>query len=751
MAAALAALLAPPGIPSLGGGQPSAQPGTVSTQPLVVILANSIDRELAGDLIDLLSFIGFEVQVVGAGELSTVADAPRIIILGGPDAYEGVGAIVRTLLNSSLQEAVRAPGASFIVAFRDVWADGQVVVVAAGSDRYGTQRAHREGRQSLLEKVAPPLEVRGREELGGVVITTGLAVAPGGRLELSDDLLLVSLGPVSIEGEVVGDCRSLAIVANSSVSLLNSLVNVSCATQRVPPGIPEENYTGPGLLIWGQGNVTIENSTLVGEGDILLSNGPNPADLANVSMSGGNFSHGMGWQAPALGGAIPAWWRPGWPLPPMFPPGPPPQPPAGARIPRNFIVRRGRVVQRNRFGCRWFGGSPYILFSAFGNLYLDGVEIQSRDGRDGCDKTGRGTVRAGRGENGASIWIFVDGWFPFGLDISGRLIMNSTTLETGWGGDGGDATAEPGPDGNAKAYGGDGGRGGEIRVEAVAGIELRGQNRFKAGWGGDGGDAEAHGRDGNPGCPGGRGGNAEAYGGNGGGGAWVLIRSPGVTGPNPVVTEGQGGDGGDAYAFPGDGGLGNGPGCAGGRGGDAVAVGGDGGKAILRGVAPRGGFVGGDGGDAYVRGGNGGRGGNGCVEGEVGPGGDGGRGGDVRAWSGAGGKGTLGNGEPGDVELENASNGGRGGDGSPPGSGGAPGTADLNARGGSVSKPDSLQKGGDGAPCELPGLESRRAGPAGRGGRGVDLLTAGLPAQAVALLTVIWLARRRGREVGAGG
>lgn len=106
--------------------------------PEVVILANDIDWGIKGKLLQSqLEALGLKAKRVTADEFDSYKEAKIIVILGGPDAYDGVGNYVRQVLSSEEQNAVRS-GERGTFAKADVWGSGQVVIVLAGKDRWGT-------------------------------------------------------------------------------------------------------------------------------------------------------------------------------------------------------------------------------------------------------------------------------------------------------------------------------------------------------------------------------------------------------------------------------------------------------------------------------------------------------------------------------------------------------------------------------------------------------------------------------------
>ena len=114
--------------------------GGSKNAPTVVILSNDIDWDIKGDLLGAqLENLGFSVRRVTADQFDAYKQSPFIIILGGPDAYSGVGAYVREALTADEQNAIRT-GTRGVLIESDVWASRQVVLVLAGPDRWGTAR-----------------------------------------------------------------------------------------------------------------------------------------------------------------------------------------------------------------------------------------------------------------------------------------------------------------------------------------------------------------------------------------------------------------------------------------------------------------------------------------------------------------------------------------------------------------------------------------------------------------------------------
>jgi hypothetical protein len=132
-------------------------PETRQQKRKVVVLANSIDYDLASDFIGFLEHRGFEVAMAAAEDFNQLKDHKFIIILGGPDAPEGVGEIVRGsgILSSSDLDKLRRKGSKGKFVANNPWGrqPGQVVWILAGSDRGQTRGAHTKHRDSVVEEV----------------------------------------------------------------------------------------------------------------------------------------------------------------------------------------------------------------------------------------------------------------------------------------------------------------------------------------------------------------------------------------------------------------------------------------------------------------------------------------------------------------------------------------------------------------------------------------------------------------------
>ncbi|MFQ5888171.1 MAG: hypothetical protein ACE5HY_05695, partial [Candidatus Hydrothermarchaeales archaeon] len=97
--------------------------------------------------------------VISASHFTETAKVKNrlIIILGGPDAYEGLGEIVSEVLSDAEEAAIRQAGAQTMYVKYNFWADrythNQVVIIVAGSDRSNTQAAETKYNVDVKAKV----------------------------------------------------------------------------------------------------------------------------------------------------------------------------------------------------------------------------------------------------------------------------------------------------------------------------------------------------------------------------------------------------------------------------------------------------------------------------------------------------------------------------------------------------------------------------------------------------------------------
>ena len=108
--------------------------------PTVLIVCNSVDLPASEVLTSAFAAIGLKARVVSAGEVD-MDGAEILIILGGPDAYEGVGAISSAVLNDSDEPWLREENGSLLI-YLGLY-EGVEAVVLAGHTRTETLFAAR--------------------------------------------------------------------------------------------------------------------------------------------------------------------------------------------------------------------------------------------------------------------------------------------------------------------------------------------------------------------------------------------------------------------------------------------------------------------------------------------------------------------------------------------------------------------------------------------------------------------------------
>jgi hypothetical protein len=139
-------------------------------KPKIVVLANSIDFDLASDFFRFLDNRGLEIVHITAENFEEHKDEKFIVILGGPDAPEGVGDIVKSsgILSIDDVDNLRVGGSRKKFVASNPWKKrpGQVVWIIAGSNRDETMLAHKDHRASVSQDIAYNVEQEEIEALG---------------------------------------------------------------------------------------------------------------------------------------------------------------------------------------------------------------------------------------------------------------------------------------------------------------------------------------------------------------------------------------------------------------------------------------------------------------------------------------------------------------------------------------------------------------------------------------------------------
>ena len=147
---------------------------TLAPKPRVVVLASSVDKMLSTELFDYLEQKGLDVIHATAANFDSYKDEQFIIVLGGPDALEGVGEIVKGtgILGIDDADYLRTEGSSKKYLSTDPWGKNpdQTVWIFAGSDRHLTLQANRDNMvavaQEIVANVADTTSEEEAEDLG---------------------------------------------------------------------------------------------------------------------------------------------------------------------------------------------------------------------------------------------------------------------------------------------------------------------------------------------------------------------------------------------------------------------------------------------------------------------------------------------------------------------------------------------------------------------------------------------------------
>ena len=125
----------------------------------VLLVANSIDSVLATDFLAYLDENNIDATSVNATGLTESAKVENrlIIILGGPDAPEGIGELVSGILTEEEASKVRGAGSELFTVKYDTYtyrySAKQKVIILAGSDRVATQASAMNSREEIKAKI----------------------------------------------------------------------------------------------------------------------------------------------------------------------------------------------------------------------------------------------------------------------------------------------------------------------------------------------------------------------------------------------------------------------------------------------------------------------------------------------------------------------------------------------------------------------------------------------------------------------
>jgi len=119
----------------------------------VIVLANSIDSAQAGGFMDYLRSKGIKLAFANASEFDTLKYNKRVIILGGQNSPEGVGAVADTILTGEKESALLSQGYSLMAVKEGVWSVDQKVILLAGNEVQDTVKACQDNRESVLAQL----------------------------------------------------------------------------------------------------------------------------------------------------------------------------------------------------------------------------------------------------------------------------------------------------------------------------------------------------------------------------------------------------------------------------------------------------------------------------------------------------------------------------------------------------------------------------------------------------------------------
>jgi len=139
----------------------------------IVVVANSIDLANARDFVKSLDSQGRPVLRITPQQLDAHNLEKFIVILGGPDAPDGIGVQVQTLLTEKDNQFLREKrGNKKMFVKTNVWRKGQVIFIIAGNHRNDTKTAIIENEDGVLSEAT---EARS-EELAAPTADIELAI-----------------------------------------------------------------------------------------------------------------------------------------------------------------------------------------------------------------------------------------------------------------------------------------------------------------------------------------------------------------------------------------------------------------------------------------------------------------------------------------------------------------------------------------------------------------------------------------------
>lgn len=123
------------------------------TSAQITLITNTVDYELADEFINFLDKNNVHINAISAEDFPEHQEDKIIVILGGPDAYVGVGYIVQIALDPNEITLLRKEGNSAMFIKTNTWKDDQLILILAGNDRDLTQKASLENKEEVLSQI----------------------------------------------------------------------------------------------------------------------------------------------------------------------------------------------------------------------------------------------------------------------------------------------------------------------------------------------------------------------------------------------------------------------------------------------------------------------------------------------------------------------------------------------------------------------------------------------------------------------
>ncbi len=125
-----------------------------AAKPKAVLLTNSIDANLSRVFPGFLKEKGIEVTEISPADFPNYEKEKFIVILGGPDAPEGIGKIVSTILTADeINFLINKSGNRKMFVKTNFFEQGQVIMILAGRNRNDTKLVVSENDERTHNKI----------------------------------------------------------------------------------------------------------------------------------------------------------------------------------------------------------------------------------------------------------------------------------------------------------------------------------------------------------------------------------------------------------------------------------------------------------------------------------------------------------------------------------------------------------------------------------------------------------------------